>query len=76
VSAPLEAIYLLEKGSRNRVDPVDPAIAARALLGNILFFAEDPALVRRVFTAALDLVESLPVRRLTFVPDASLWEVL
>ena len=76
VSAPLEAIYLLEKGPRNRVDPVDPPVAARALLGNILFFAEDAALVRRVFAAALDLVESLPVRRLTFVPDASVWEVL
>ena len=76
VSAPLEAIYLLAKGPANRVDEVDAAAAARALLGNILFFAEDPALVRRVFAAALDLVESLPVRRLTFVPDASVWEFL
>lgn len=76
VSAPIEAIYLLAKGPRNRVDDVDPASAARALLGNILFFAEDPALVRRVFDAALNAVAALPVRRLTFVPDASVWEAL
>jgi len=76
VRAPIEAIYLLSKGPRNRVDEVAAPAAARALLGNILFFAEDPALVRRVFAAALDAVESLPVRRLTFVPDASVWEVL
>jgi len=76
VSAPLEAIYLLAKGAANRVEEVDAAAAARALLGNILFFAEDPAMVRHVFAAALDAVESVPVRRLTFVPDASVWEVL
>ena len=76
VSAPLEAIYLLAKGPRNRVEDVAAADAARALLGNILFFAEEPALVRRVFAAALDAVERVPVRRLTFVPDASVWEVL
>ncbi len=76
VSAPLAAIYLLAKGPENRVEEVAPAVAARALLGNILFFAEDPGLVRRVFAAALDAVERVPVRRLTFVPDASVWEVL
>jgi hypothetical protein len=76
VSAPVEAIYLLAKGPSNRVEDVQPAVAARALLGNILFFAEDAALVRRVFAAALDAVEKIAVRRLTFVPDASVWEVL
>jgi hypothetical protein len=76
VSAPLSAIYLLAQGPENRVEEVEPAAAARALLGNILFFAEDPTLVRRVFAAALDAVERVPVRRLTFVPDESVWEVL
>lgn len=76
VSAPLEAIYLLRQGSAHRVDPVAPAEAARALLANVLFFAQDPALVRAVFDGVARLAEAVPVRRLTFRPDAGLWSVV
>lgn len=76
VSAPLGAIYLLEKGPGNLVSPVGAAEAARAILANVLFFAEDEALVQAVFAAALDLVERVPVRRLAFAPDARVWELL
>jgi hypothetical protein len=76
VSAPLAAIYLLEKGPANRIDPVDPARAARAILANVLFFAEDAELVQAVFAAALDAAERVPVRRLTFVPDARVWDLI
>ncbi|HEX4782027.1 MAG TPA: hypothetical protein VH301_14785 [Usitatibacter sp.] len=76
VSAPLAAIHLLAQGPENRVEDVAPAAAARAILGNVLFFAEDAMLVRRVFAAVLDAVERVPVRCLTFVPDESVWEVL
>lgn len=76
VAAPLAAIYLLDKGPVHRIEDVEPAAAARAILANVLFFAEDAALVRSVFTAALDLVEAVPVRRLTFAPEASVWEVI
>lgn len=68
--APLALIYLLAQGPENRVEPVSPADAARALLQNLLFFAEDPELVQAVFQAALDCAQRVPVRRLTFVPDA------
>jgi hypothetical protein len=74
--APLAAIYLLEQGPENRVDDVRPAEAVRALLANILFFAEDRELVQAVFRSALDCAERVPVRRLTFVPDASVWELI
>ena len=76
VSAPLEAIYLLAQGPRNRIEPVPVAEAARALLANVLFFAEDAALVQAVFAAVLDLAERVPVRRLTFVPDARVWDLI
>jgi hypothetical protein len=72
--APLAAVYLLMKGSENMIEPVSLADASRALLQNILFFARDPALVRLVFQAACDCVCRVPVRRLTFVPDAGVWE--
>ena len=74
--APLAAIYLLAQGPENRIDDVRPTDAARALLANILFFAEDRELVQAVFRSALDCAERVPVRRLTFVPDASVWELI
>jgi len=76
VSAPLGAVYLLEKGPENRISRVAPADAARAILANVLFFAEDEALVQAVFAAALDLVERVPVRRLAFAPDARVWDLV
>jgi hypothetical protein len=76
VSAPLAAIYLLEKGPANAVEAVAPQDAARAILANILFFAEDDELVRVVFDAALELAASVPVRRLTFAPDARVWDLV
>ena len=47
--APLAAIYLLVQGPENRIEPVDPVDAARAVLRNILFFAHDEELVGRYF---------------------------
>jgi hypothetical protein len=72
--APLAAVYLLVKGSANTIESVSLADASRALLQNILYFARDPALVQLVFQAACDCVCRVPVRRLTFVPDARVWE--
>ena len=74
LKAPLAAIYLLAQGPENRVEEVGPAEAARGLLANILFFAEDADLVRAVFRSALEFVERVPVRRLTFLPTARVWE--
>ena len=74
--APLAAIYLLAQGPENRIDEIPLAEPARALLTNILFFAEDRELVQSVFRSALDCAERIPVRRLTFVPDARVWELI
>ncbi|MBZ5659848.1 MAG: hypothetical protein LAO08_05515 [Acidobacteriia bacterium] len=74
--APIEALYLLAKGPENKIEPLAVADAVRGLLGNILFFARDPEFVRMVFDAALDFAGRVPVRRLTFVPNASVWELL
>jgi len=52
------------------------ADAARALLESVLFFAEDPDLVKLVFTSVCDLVGQLPLYRLEFVPDKSLWDLI
>ncbi len=76
VSAPLSALFLLEKGPENRIDPVAAPEAVRLLLRNILFFTEDTELVSLVFRSACEFVERVPVRRLIFVPDERVWEMI
>jgi len=76
VSAPIAALYLLAKGRENRIEPVPAGEAARSLLANLLFFAEDAELVQATFHAAFEFVNRVPVSRLTFVPDARVWELI
>ncbi len=76
VSAPLTALYLLAKGRENRIDPIPPGEATRSLLANLLFFAEDSELVQATFHSAFEFVNRVPVSRLTFVPDARVWELI
>jgi hypothetical protein len=75
-AAPLSTLFLLEKGSENRIEKVAAAEAIRLLLRNILFFAEDSELVSLVFRSACEFVEKIPVSRLIFVPDKSVWEMI
>lgn len=76
LEAPLAAIYLLAQGAENRIEPVSQAAALRAILANTLFFARDEPLVRAVFNAGIELAQQVPVSQLTFVPDASVWELI
>ena len=76
VSAPLATFFLLAQGPENKIEPVDQAEAGRALLTNILFFADDAQTVIPVFESACDFVARVPVKRLTFVPDARVWEMI
>jgi hypothetical protein len=76
VSAPIAALYLLAKGHENRIDPVPPGEAARSVLANILFFAEDEELVHSTFNSAFNYACHVPISRLTFVPDARVWELI
>ena len=41
-----------------------------------LFFAEDQELVKLLFQSAWEFVNSVRVRRLTFVPDQRVWELI
>src|SRR5271169_6606003 len=73
-TAPVSALFFLEKGPENRVDEFSPAEAVRRLMRNILFFAEDHRLVEKLLATACDFVARVPIRRLTFYPDASVWD--
>jgi hypothetical protein len=76
VSAPLAALYLLVQGPENRIQPVAPIDAARALMRHILFFAEEKDLVARVFDSVLDFVSRVEVAQLVFTPDQRAWELI
>ena len=76
VSASIAAVYLLDKGPANRIDPVSASEATQRIMRNILFFAEEPEMVRRVFEAACEFVARIPVYRLTFFPDERVWELI
>jgi hypothetical protein len=75
-AAPVSALFFLEQGPENRVDELSPAEAVRRLMRNILFFAEDPSLVKQLLDTACDFVARVPIRRLTFYPDSRVWEVV
>lgn len=74
--APIAALYLLAKGQRNHIEAVSAGEAARSLLANVLFFAEDPELVQMTFHSAFEFVSRVPVSRLKFVPDSRVWELI
>jgi hypothetical protein len=76
VAAPIAALYLLAQGPENRIDPIAPGDAARSVLANVLFFAEDEELVQSLFHSAFEFVSRVPVSRLTFVPDSRVWELV
>ncbi|HEY6420656.1 MAG TPA: hypothetical protein VIX59_16810, partial [Candidatus Binataceae bacterium] len=76
IAAPLAALYLLAQGPDNHAAPLAAAPAARRLMRNILFFADDAALVDGLFRAACDFVARVPVFELTFRPDAEVWDLI
>ena len=76
LSAPLACVFLLAQGPENRIDHLSPTEAVRALMANVLYFARDDALTARVFDNAIALAARVPVRRLTFFPDARVWDFI
>jgi hypothetical protein len=75
-SAPVAALFFLEKGTSNRIDEISPADAIRRLMRNILFFADDRGLVEKLLATACDFVAGVPIRRLTFYPDVGVWDTI
>ncbi|MGA3213080.1 MAG: hypothetical protein ABSD20_17390 [Terriglobales bacterium] len=80
VRAPLGALFLLAQApascQENKIERISKGEAVRGLLRNILFFAQDPKLVRMVFQSVADFVSRVPVFRLHFTPDARVWELI
>ena len=76
VRAPLETLFLLKQGPENLIEPVSEGQAVRELMRHVLFFAHDEELVGMIFQTVCDFVRRVPVRRLVFTKDASVWELI
>ena len=74
--APIAALYFLRQGDANSIAPIEPEIAVRRLLRNILFFAHDSDLVAQVFRSACDFVAAVATRELTFRPEPDVWRLV
>jgi hypothetical protein len=75
-SAPIASLFFLKQGPENKIEAISKPEAIRRLMRNILFFAEDAELVQKVFQSACEFVDRVPVQRLTFAPDARVWDLI
>lgn len=78
---PLRRIFLLARPSPRRrthaVEPVSPAAAATAILSQVFMGGGAPAEVqRRILDRAAAVAERVPVYRLAYRPDRSVWAFL
>jgi len=76
ISAPLAGLYLLVQGRQNQARSIGPGDAARRLLRNVLFFADDASLVERLFGTVCEFVTRVPVYELTFRPEPDVWNLV
>jgi hypothetical protein len=74
--APVGTIYLAAHGRENKIEPVGGAAAVRGILENVLLFSQDPELSKSVFETSCEFVSRVPVKRLTFVPGTSIWDLV
>ena len=76
LSAPLRAAYLLAHGIDNRIVPMSAPEAVAAMMRNVIFFARDPVLTKKIFNTVCDFVSKVEVSRLSFVPDEHVWDLI
>jgi hypothetical protein len=76
VSAPVAAVYRLERGLDNEVDRLGVTESVRTLMKNILFFADDSELTGHVLETSCHAASTIPFYRLAFAPDARVWDVI
>jgi len=76
VDVDVAAIHFLHHAERHAAAPLTARRALERLLPNVLFFAAEPGLVRRVLDVAAAVVEAVPCFTLGFRPEPEVWEVV
>jgi hypothetical protein len=75
-SAPVAGIFVLVQAAENKLRPLRPREALRALLPNVLFFSSQMPANARLLDLLVETVSQAPCYELSFRRDASFWEVL
>ena len=76
VSAPVAAVFGLAWASEPGRERLAEGAAVQMLMRNILFFAEDRALIGHLLDTACDFAGAVPAFRLSFPPDARVWSAI
>jgi hypothetical protein len=75
-SVPLDALYRLVQDRRVFVEPIEPAAAIAEVIASSPVVSADPNRAWDLLTRIEQLVASVPVQRLHFLPDSSFWTVV
>jgi hypothetical protein len=75
VEAPLAGMLHLVQGADDRIEPLGPGDALRALLRCVLYFDGDPAGTQQAFAAACGVVDRVPMGQLVFRRHPDVWKL-
>jgi hypothetical protein len=75
-SVPLTALYRLVQDRQVFVEPIDQAAAVAEVIASSPVVSADPDRSLALLDRAAQIVSSVPVRRLHFLPDASFWNTI
>jgi hypothetical protein len=75
-SAPIAGIFRLVQAKENRVILLRPVEFLRAMIGNLLFFSQQPADSQRLLEIVSQAAQELSGYTLEFRKDPTFWEIL
>jgi hypothetical protein len=75
-SAPVRAVFLLTKAPFNSLSAVRASEGIAEFMRIILYFGQNLEVCERVLSASMEFVRKVTLRRLNFLPEASLWGVI
>ena len=75
-SSPLAGVYQLKQSSRVVAKRLPKREAFRKLMGNILYFSQEPFLTRQLFQNCVDFIQQVSVYELEFQKDGLFWGVI
>lgn len=75
-SVALSAVFMLEHGDESRRIRLSQSMAIKALRRHIYWPVKDPQLMQESSEVMMDICRDIPVFRLTFIPERSVWTTM
>jgi hypothetical protein len=75
-TCPLRALLILDKADANAVVDIPFGERITRFMKIIMFFGKDKETFDKIINATTAFMEAVPVKRLNFMPEYSLWEVI